>query len=255
VGLLPERLLRVLERNAGLKKALICGKWEMEFEMVTGTGKSPGEGESFMDRIQKRPQTVSDCVWGSYLLLRRLPTGLRWVEFFGGVGIQTTLIQNLLVPVSHLVIERDELCYRHLQRQFPNVEIRHQDALEVLDSPPAADIYILDWNAWTIHHWDRWERHWKGLIEADPLGIIWWDTSKAFFHVNKNLYAQELHSEVRRPEDYARGFRHFLADKFPAYALSTAVYCKFSTYYLLQRGSHPLEEFYTGGAEGFRWIS
>ena len=227
----------------------------MEFE-EQNTFKSSVEEDPFLNRIfGTRIEDISSSTSGGYQLLKDLPTDKRVIEFYGGAGVQSTIIRNLLRPKSHTIIERDPRCVEHLRKLFGHLpsEIICGDARDFMRMP--ADLYFLDWNTWTIAHWGKWDVYWKQVLSHDPVAFTWYDTGKPYFHTNKDLYSKILGRNVNSISEYSHALSEFLLSRY-GYSLEKAVYCPRATYYLAMEGRRSLQEFtIKRGSGGFVWIT
>src|SRR3990172_11082854 len=97
------------------RTGLICNRWEMEFEDYLHNAEDFGHVANIPYNhylFGKKLELVSASTFSAYELLKGLPKKKRVVEFFGGVGLQSTIIQELLQPIDHTIIENDGNCIR-----------------------------------------------------------------------------------------------------------------------------------------------
>ena len=109
-----------------IQKLLVMN--EYEFELLPGEAKKvEGAALSYYQYVNDsklRAQTGKNiqCVmW----CLQNTPKGLRLEEPFGGVGVFSIALNNVLKPSHHKIIELDEECYnqlKHALRNYDNVE-------------------------------------------------------------------------------------------------------------------------------------
>lgn len=239
-----------------LRKALICGKWKVEFENQLSKTKGSRENDPWINQLLgDRLEDVSCSTSGGYELLKDLPKELSVIEFYGGTGVQSTVIDQVLKPKNHVIIEQDEVCVRQLEHLFGNkktVQIICGDAKQYMKDANA-DLYLLDWNTWTIAHWERWHELWGYLFSTNPVALSWYDTSRPYFHTNKKLYGKILDGEVTDFSQYTQGVSSLIEAKY-GYALAKAVYCPRATYYLAMPTPQKLQESHIQrGSGGFVW--
>ncbi len=218
------------------REAIICGKWNINFlQHEPGRGGSTFS-KSYLDEIDDHLSDASANATAMRFLLQGLPTKLEVVEFFGGAGIQSTIIQQTLQPSKHMIIENDYGCIAQLKQLFdstPNVVVLQADARQLIEYMPA-DLFVLDWNSWTIQHWGEWRRPWSRLMERNPMaGVIWFDSSWSYFHMNREGYGQILRRKLTTREDYTRALSNFFNQRF-GYLINRTAYCPRGTYYLMR---------------------
>lgn|SRR3990167_654341 len=261
-----------------MKKALICHRWEMAFQesLSEPAEKTAVASEPFVDRIfGARLKDISASTAAGYELLKDLPPDCRVTEFFGGVGLQTKMVQALLSPSFHIVMEKDERCLAHLVRTFPaavytrsaerlrsarpapSPMICRGDARQVIEAGnfAPADIYLLDWNTFTIHQWKTWAAPLvEQLFRTHPLALTWYDTSRPYFHLHKALYSAIL-GTVSNLHEYSLALSTFFHSRY-GYSVTRAIYCPRATYYRLEptvAEQPPVEITITYENDGFLW--
>ena|SRR3990167_3760642 len=240
-----------------MPKALICEKWEMEFEeYVPEDGKKPFENRPFLDNIFRDGlKDVSDSAEASYKLLSGLPTGKTVVEFFGGIGLQSLIVENLLHPIEHVVLDKDSQCVEHLKRVFqnyPDVLIAQADAWEAM-KVYVGDIFLLDW-IWTPRRWNEHKESLDALFIQKPLAVTFFDSTKPYFPTNRKRYAAMFGCEINSFYDYVVSLSNFIIARY-GYAISKVAYCSNrGTFCLLQPAPiERMEEFEISSSKGFVW--
>ena len=237
-----------------MRKALICGQWEMEFneienEEYSGTGYEPFHRQI----IGRHQRAVSASTAGGYLLLKDLPKNKRVVEFFGGIGIQSTLIHHLLSPLEHTAIENN-LDSIKLLKKLEFVRAIHGDACEWIGKIEA-DIYLLDWYTWTIGHWGEWKTYFDLLFATNPEAITFLDRAKPYLHRNKELYGRLLGAPISDIRSYAAALSKFFLE-YSEYGFSKVVYLPTAMYCLLRKGCRKFsEEWVNSRNNGFIWLT
>lgn len=224
--MLPKRIVR---------RAIVCGKWPIDF--LEHEHRSGGSvfGKSYLDEIDDHLADVSANATAMCFLLESLPEKLNVVEFFGGAGIQSLIIQEKIQPSKHIIIEQDDSCMAQLIQMFrenPNIALFQVDATQLIDAM-VGDLFVLDWNSWTISHWSQWQRVWSRLIERNPAGVIWFDSSWSYFHMHRERYGKILRRKITDRESYTHALSNFF-DKRLGYSISRTAYCPRGTYYLMQ---------------------
>lgn len=242
-------------------KALVCEKWELNFDKLEYED-AKGAARSYIEVSVKDEKIAADCVLANAMVLNSilpdLSSGLDVVELYGGAGFHTTVIQNMLEPANHTVVELDDHCVEHLRHEFPNLTVikgKAEDNYKV-----QADYYSLDSNSWTINTFvtnaHKNKEMLEGIFAYAPKAIEIWDSSKPYFMQNRGLYSKHLGKDVSTLREYALALSDFFLTNY-GYSFSRVCYLSRSTYYMLQPGKHEMEAIQIEKAEGikgFRWI-
>src|SRR5436190_15701643 len=77
------------------KSVLVAGQWPLP--LIDGAG-------GHFKYLDTASQWNEACF---LYLIQGLPRGLSYVEYFGGVGIFSTIIQNSLAPTAHHIFDLD----------------------------------------------------------------------------------------------------------------------------------------------------
>ena len=246
-----------------MRTALICNRWTMEFEDPPEelADETPYEYRPFLYQIhQPRFQEyVSTSTSGGYELLKDLPPGQIVVEFFGGVGLQSLMVEKMLVPERHVIVEKDPLCVEHLRRIFtaPHIEIHQGDARDFIGKIQG-DIYLLDCNGWSLSKlMDEWLPYLDALFASEPEAISWYDTSKAYFGVNRQRYSERLGEALTDFSSYGQALSRFFQNRWE-HSIAKMIHCSRPTYFLAQPwnglGNSPFEEItIPKDSGGFAW--
>lgn len=226
-----------------IRTALICGTWEMEFDdHVPATRKGRPAGEvSWLDEIFGGSLAeVSAGTTAGLWLLEDLRPGLSYVEFFGGTGLHSCIIQSKLSPASHTIIEKDPACIRHLERVFagrPGIRIIGGDSrpfmIEPVAGDPPADVFLIDWSSWTVKHWPEWKTTFQALIDQGPEVVTLFDSAKPYLHFHRAIYGHILDREIFNMSDYTHGLSAFLNREL-GWVVSKAAFCPRGTYYRIE---------------------
>jgi len=238
-----------------VKTVLICGKWEMEFEIPSGeSSRVSAEKKSYLAHIfGSQMEDISANMTAAAWTLEGLPRLNSCLDFFGGAGLRSLIVKKLYRPRRHTIIEQDLECLEHLRRVFPPyVTVRVGNAWE--QTGQRADLVLLDWNSWTVLHWQRRRAFLEDVFFRRPLAVEIFDSSKPYFHTNKAKYAKALRYQMETPQDYARGCSAFFL-AMHGYSIARAAYTPRGAYYLLKPGTQILEEkIVPRGSGGFVWI-
>ena len=238
-----------------MKKAFICGQWEMEFETPANENfKVSSEKKSYLVHIfSSHMEDISANMTAASWTLEGLPHLNSCLDFFGGAGLRSLIVKKLYRPRRHTIIEQDLECLEHLRRVFPPyIKVRSGDAWK--QTGQRADLVMLDWNSWTILHWPLRRAFLEDVFLRQPLAVEIFDSSKSYFHVNKAKYSRVLRCRVETPQDYARGCSAFFLKEI-GYSFAKAAYTPRGAYYLLKSGTQIMEErIVSRGSGGFIWV-
>ena len=238
-----------------MKKALICGQWEMEFEAPPAESpRVSAEKESYLVHLfSSQMEDISANMTAAAWTLAGLPRLNSCLDFFGGAGLRSLIVKKRYHPRRHTLIEQDLGCLEHLRRVFPPyIKVRAGNAWE--QTGQRADLVLLDWNSWTVLHWQRRRTFLEDVFFRQPLAVEIFDSSKPYFQTNKTKYAKVLRYRVETPQDYARGCSAFFLARHD-YSIARAAYTPRGAYYLLKPGVQILEEkIIPRGSGGFVWL-
>lgn len=122
------------------------------------------------------------------------------VEYFGGVGIFSTIIQQLFRPPQHWAFDLDSDCVAQLQT-IPGMVAAQGDAHETMGSIPA-DLVVCDFAICTLRTVDEWP--WARVVAHRPRYIVASDTALRRLGLHRALYSRLAGSSVVSFEDYVR---------------------------------------------------
>ncbi len=221
------------------RRAVICQRWTIDFLKHEHRSGGSAFGKSYLDEIDDHLADASANATAMNFLLELLPAKMDVVEFFGGAGIQSVIIQEQLQPRQHVIMEQDDACIRQLEMMFEDkdkdIVIFKSDATRLIGRMVIGDLFVLDWNSWTISHWPKWKEAWGRLMERNPTGgVIWFDSSWSYFHMNRERYGKILKRKMTDRSSYSRALSNFFQKRF-GYRITRAAYCPRGTYYLMQR--------------------
>lgn len=192
---------------------MICGKWPLELgEHSTGPEKKPEGymGGQFSWVNDKKVRYNADAFL-DVLNQANLPTGMTALEFCGGIGEFTVVIQNVLKPSHHRVFDYDQECADHLKRTFPQCEVAQGDARETMKKY-TADFVSFDppkMRAEDHHLWPMAE-----MYAFKPRYALLCDTSRPRVALHRATHTKFLDFPVRTYDDYVQGYDKFLRRKY-----------------------------------------
>jgi hypothetical protein len=154
------------------------------------------------------------------------------VEYFGGVGLFSTVVREVLHPREHRAFDLDADCVAQL-RTIPGVEAAQGDAHETMGTVDA-ELVVLDFAYATIKHHMDWP--WERVVERAPRFIVFSDTALRRLGLHRALYSKLLGSPVVSHEDYCRAYSRFLWARY-GYSVTRVAYHQYS-YLLLEPREH-----------------
>lgn len=237
-----------------MPKGLICGKWEIPLLKA-----EPGTKSSFLSHVNagELSRRALCFEW----LIDGIPEEKTWLEPFGGIGLQSIIIQNVAKPSSHLISDLDANCAAQvgsLMKDAPGVMTACGDALDIMTSlMPDADVVVLDFPNMTPHKFPIWRNVMDHVfLERKPRLVEFTDVSPRFLHLHKAKYSETLGSPIETKEDYILALSKYMHRHYEysvvkaAYKSSTAYMCLGSVPY----HEEPEMKFFGPDMSGFRYI-
>lgn len=204
-----------------MRKALICDKWELAL-LDYGTGGH----FKWLNRPRYIRALGHNALCQEWLFQQAPLRGVSVAEPFGGLGIASVIIENMLEPTTHLVTEIDDDCVKQLNyalSMYPNIRVDKGDAKQVLLFPLDADLYVLDFASFTINQYADWREQFKNILSRRPVAVTWYDSSASHLHLHKQRYSAIFGLSVSCREDYARAMSQFMWTEH-GYSITHAAY-------------------------------
>ena len=225
-----------------IQKLLVMN--EYEFELLPGEAKKvEGAALSYYQYVNDsklRAQTGKNiqCVmW----CLQNTPKGLRLEEPFGGVGVFSVALNNVLKPSHHKIIELDEECYnqlKHALRNYDNVEIIHGDSHIHMATTPM-DICVADFPYFGVTRYKDglWRAELERTVSYKPQKILITDGCRFMFHMHWNRYKNKYDDNITSdPKTYVNMMSKILYDDF-GYSVTRCAYHGSCFYYMIENTS------------------
>tara|TARA_R100000808_G_C2153219_1_gene163265 strand:- start:2113 stop:2868 length:756 start_codon:yes stop_codon:yes gene_type:complete len=199
-------------------------KWKIlnrySFSLLPGKPKQMPDGDySYYQYLNKRWQeTGKNVLCQQFLLSEHAGQEIKVDEPFGGCGVFSVAIQEMLKPAKHVIGELDLECLHQLHyctREYKNVEINHSDAHLTLGLEPA-DIYVCDFPHFTLIKYlnGHWKQEMERMISHKPRAIIITDGSSCRWHfMVKHLKGRGFAAGEDR-ESYAKCFSAFFQNRY-----------------------------------------
>lgn len=229
-----------------MAKALICEKWELPL----GIGEGGFWAHTNTGELSRRALCFE---W----LIKDIPIGLSVAEYFGGIGLQSVIIRNIIRPMVHYILDLDKDCFGQLTMAFgdePGVAVMQLDAT-VSMTTIRADIAILDFPSMTAKHYEDWMIPLRTLFLGRPKFVEITDVGNRYLHLHKKLYSEILDSPIDGIDSYITTLSKFFRKNFD-YSVVKAAYKSGTSYMLLAQEGVSGIEFKRFGPDksGFRYI-
>lgn len=178
---------------------LVCGQWPLPLR--------PGTG-GFYEYLQTASSKNASCFLE---LVKDLPSGLSVSEHFGGCGLFSTIIQQVLHPRTHTIYDLDSDCVAQLESVFGSVaSVAQGDAKETMGA--RAQLVVLDFAYATIRNHDEWP--WARVTAAEPGYIIWSDTACRRIGLHRAAYSKIFGTPIHTHEDYVNAYSQWMWKRY-----------------------------------------
>lgn len=196
-------------------KALLCNKYEFEINVSLKDESNKKRNEqSYLHFITSRQDLVSAKCIATEWLLEDVNVDREYSirEYFAGVGIQATLLQNMLNVTKHKVSDIDLECFNQLKEDKRWESLKEDGHKAILDNE-YYDIKMLDFPHSSIIHLKRgkWSNFLASFI-CKPEIVCWTDTSMTYsIKIHGSNYSKELNiSSLNSYSDYFKAMSDWL---------------------------------------------
>lgn len=210
----------------------ICEKWTMYV--------NPPTEKWFLDYAVRSPGDSGmhlTAGWCCYQLVQELGIEVSSaVEFFGGLGAQSMMIQELFAPPSHVVMDYSHEAVDHIKTQVPEVCAHQADSYDPLWQHKA-DLVGLDFGDLTVWKTRIGEAH-RGLLdrvfEDEPKAVVLTDIACRYLHLHRDRYETLLGAGTCSTyELYLAAFARYLRKLYPGYVMVGGFHHRWSTVMLI----------------------
>lgn len=164
----------------------ICERWAQYVQ--------PPTEKWFLDYVVRQPLDSGvhlTAGWYSYRLVKDLGIEINSaVEFFGGMGAQSLMIQDLFAPRSHVVVDYSQEAVSHIKKQVAGVTVIQADSYDPMWAHQA-DLVGLDFGDLTVWKTRKGEKH-RGLLdrvfEDEPKAVVLTDIACRYLHLHRERY-------------------------------------------------------------------
>lgn len=171
----------------------ICERWTQYVE--------PPTEKWFLDYVVRSPRDAGihlTAGWHAYKAVADLGVEVRSaMEYFGGMGAQTLMIQELFQPADHMVYDFSDEAVAHIKSQLGGVVgvmVRQADSYAP-DSFLTSDLVGLDFGDLTVWKTREGEKH-RGLLDrvfaGQPKAVVLTDVACRYLHLHRERYESFL---------------------------------------------------------------
>lgn len=188
-------------------KLRVCCKWDLELDDRLVTPYQRGKAHAGYHVNLFRHHDVAYENWCYEYLMGFLPRESTVVEWFGGIGCGSIIIQNMLHPWRHVIYELDPELHAHLAYTFPRCYVVYGDSYQA-DHEYGGDIHVADNNTFTILRWLRDEQYadFMDKVFGNANYVVFTDTAVTIFYPHRERYARALGvTKIDDLADYVRG--------------------------------------------------
>lgn len=178
--------------------ARILERYTMPLEEPENVGRD----EWFLDWVLRSPKEAGTHLTAGWSALNALREDLlkediaSCREYFGGMGAQALMVNELFSPTDHDVLEFSEQAVAHLQKLGTHITARHADAYDPSSCVPA-DLVVLDFGDLTVWKTRDGEQHRKLLDRVfahRPKAVLLTDIACRYLHLHRERYETLLGS-------------------------------------------------------------
>jgi hypothetical protein len=177
----------------------------------------PPQEKWFLDYVIRSPRDSGvhlTAGWWAYNLVKDAGVEVRSaVEFFGGLGAQSLMIQDLFAPRNHVVRDYSHEAVAHIKAQVQGVYAHQADSYDPMWQH-RADLVGLDFGDLTVWKTRKGEKH-RGLLdrvfEEEPKAVVLTDVACRYLHLHRERYETLLGAGTCASyEAYLHAFAEYL---------------------------------------------
>ena len=161
-------------------------------------GSAPDEDPWYLDWVLKHPNNISRSItagWHAYRSLTDVyaPDEIASaIEYFGGVGAQSLIIQDLFAPTQHVVADYAAGSVEHMKAVLPEpIWVVQGDAYADDALAPNADLIGLDFGdltAWRTNDGKKHRRLLDKVFACQPKGVVLTDIAGPRLGLQRDRY-------------------------------------------------------------------
>lgn len=153
--------------------------------------------EWFLEWVLRSPRDAGihlTAGWHAYRSLSHVGPCATAMEYFGGLGAQSLMIQDTFAPEDHVALDYSAEAVNHIEVNVPGVRALQADSYDTTSYAPA-DIVGLDFGDLTAWKTREGEKH-RALLDrvfaGEPKGVVLTDVACRFLHLNRERYESLL---------------------------------------------------------------
>lgn len=205
-----------------LTTVVVCERWTMPI------GQRDETSQWFVDWVLRRPADSSVHITAGFhaysSLLSVYPQDKPFAsaaEYFGGLGCQSLMIQNLFRPEEHTVVERHPLAAQHLKGLLAERKGARALQGDAYRQNLPADLAGLDFGNLTAL---QAQRNMRPLLNrvfaAGPKAVVLTDIAGQRLHLQRERYEKLLNHSCATYPDYLSGLAAYFLATYGYRALS-----------------------------------
>lgn len=151
--------------------------------------------EWFLDWVLRSPKNAGHHLTAGWLGLQALkeqvPRMDSCVEYFGGMGAQALMVQELWDPATHLVRDYSAEAVAHLKTVHPDVTAEVGDAYSNDRVIPNYDLVMLDFGdltAWKTRDDEAHRDLLDEVFHSGPKAVVFTDIACRYLHLHRERY-------------------------------------------------------------------
>jgi len=234
----------MLRCGDGMTKYKVCNKWDIDIpdSALVAADDNPGSiARPYTYYIDHKLADIGYQAWCREYLLNNLEGVHSVVEYFGGIGVDASIVEGTFDLEEHVLLDLDAGCVDILRRNNPEAErIIQGDFVEYAGI--RADLAICDFEQFTMLHITR---NRNGMREALGKVLSACDccivTGSAIsrMHLNVDIYSEASDMLVRDVFTYMQAMSHCFYDLY-GFCVGMVAYGPHASFITLLPGKHDL---------------
>jgi hypothetical protein len=229
-------------------KLLICNRWIINIKDDKVLGRHSDELPMFENITQKRLLELAKFTWCHYMVVLKVKSLVHvkfFVDFFGGIGRLSLIVNKVMRPSRHVIIDMNVDQYNHLVGMFPHSDVLCGNSFDVSGDYGGADFVSWDENSFTLHKLIKNVNHTKDaigrLLKSKPMYVQLTDVTASRFHLLKMQFSTESGYDIASIEDYYGALSAVVHDLFGYSVIYVAKYNKLASVLLARQECDEME--------------
>jgi hypothetical protein len=228
-------------------KAKICNKYDFFINVpLKNESTIKKNKQSYLHFLTTRQDLVAAKCNATEWILEDIDKNIEYTvrEYFAGVGIQATILQNMLKIKNHKVSDIDNDCFNQLKKDNRWISVKEDGHKAILNNENYS-IKMLDFPHSSIIHLKRGK--WSNFLAcflSSPKIVCWTDTSMTYsIKVHGKNYSEELGvNNLNNFTDYFISMSNWLYNNTGYSIVKVAYRGKNAGYVKAIKGKHKLIE-------------